>query len=242
MSDKRKISVLVVDDDPSLRSFLESLLYENGFTPIVIEGSSKLESIIWTQCIDIALMDLRLKGESGLTLAQKLQHSYKIPVIMLTGVADETEKIVGLELAADDYVMKPFNPRELIARIRAVLRRTYGLGLQKSAQTLAPEFDNCQRFGDYFANLQRRVLFKKDGSEVQLTNMEFKLLEVFLNHPNRVLNRSELLSLLGPNCDDYIDRTIDVLILKLRRKIEQVPSKPMFLQTRRGEGYVFVMD
>jgi len=241
MNDTNKITVLIVDDDPSMSSFLEGLLQENGFTPIAITGGDQLDQTLKAHQIHLVLMDLRLKNESGLTLAQQIQHSWKIPVIILTGVADEIEQIVGLEVAADDYIMKPFNPRELIARMRAVLRRTHGTQFQDIAPVrTAPE--DLRQFGDRVIDFKNRRLLDLNDKEVTLTNAEFRLLEVLFTNPNTIFDRQQLLDKLGADDSNYIDRSIDVLILRLRRKIESAPSKPVFLQTRRGKGYIFVLE
>ncbi len=240
MTADKPITVLVVDDDPSMCSLLDGLLEENGFVPIITDGGDQLDQLTTDHPIDIALMDLRLKGESGLTLAKRLQ-SLRIPVIMLTGIADEAEKIAGLEIAADDYVMKPFNPRELIARIRAVLRRASGAPGRESVAPPHPSV-KARRFGDYTIDFENRILLDATGREVQITNMEFRLLEILITHPNTVYSRQQLLDQLGTEYGRYIDRTIDVFILRLRRKIERTPTKPVFLQTRRGRGYEFVLE
>jgi DNA-binding response OmpR family regulator len=241
MDGSQKITVLVVDDDPSMGAFLKDLLLENGFVPIILQGGDELAKIGQDRHIDIALVDLRLKEEDGLTLAQTLQQTRGIPIIILTAVLDEVEKIIGLELAADDYVMKPFNPRELIARIRAVLRRTYGYRFRdfRNSPALA---GNSHRFGGHLINFDQRMLVDGTGGEVSLTNAEFRLLEFLVKNPNTVFNRQELLDHLGADISRYMDRSIDVLILRLRRKIEKTPSRPVFLQTRRGKGYVFVLE
>jgi DNA-binding response OmpR family regulator len=154
---------------------------------------------------------------------------------MLTGVGDEVDKIVGLETGADDYLMKPFNPRELVARIRAVLRR-YG---RTAPEAAAPPPDGLV-FGDKILNTQERRLTTRTGEDIPLTNAEYRMLEYFLRHPDTVIPRPQLLAELGSDLTQYVDRTIDVLILRLRRKIETVPSKPVHLQTRRGQGYIFI--
>lgn len=240
MSEADKNTVLIVDDDPAMCTLLEGLLAENGFVPIVTESGEKLDQITSDHRIDIVLMDLRLKNESGLTLATQLQRSHRIPVIMLTGIADEAEKIAGLEVAVDDYIMKPFNPRELIARIRAVLRRTYGAPFRETvAEDMSSE--RLLLFGDHAIDFERRVILDRNRNEVPVTNMEFRLLEILITNPNTVFSRQELLDQLGSEYGRYIDRTIDVFILRLRRKIERTPTKPVFLQTRRGRGYEFVL-
>ncbi|MCY1126382.1 response regulator transcription factor [Frigidibacter sp. RF13] len=226
--------IAVVDDDANMRNTVADLLVEHGFQARAFEGIAAFGAH-GADGLDMALIDLKLNGESGLTLAMDLRARGDLPIIMVTGRGDEIDKIIGLEVGADDYVMKPFNPRELIARIRAVLRRT---GRMATAPTVP---DTAIQFGDLRLDLQKRELFNAEGDEIALTNGEYRLLEYFLRHPDRVIPRTELLHELGSDLTSYVDRTIDVLILRLRRKIERVPSKPIHLQTRRGQGYVFVM-
>jgi len=232
-----RIRILVVDDDPAMRDTLDSLLRENGYDVILASGSASVPNSGLK--LDLALLDLRLGGESGLSLAQKLQRERLLPVIMLSGVGDDVDRILGLELGADDFIIKPFNPRELLARVRAVLRRT----VQRSApMSVESPIEAVLRFGEFSLDLRARCLMKSGGDEVPLTNSEFRVLGFFASHPNRVFSREELLDSLGADQSRYIDRAIDVLILRLRRKIEVSPSKPTYLQTRRGKGYIFVMD
>lgn len=228
--------VAIIDDDPDLRHSVAELLAENGFTPLPLADGASFIALGPRPRVDLALIDLRLRGENGLTLAIRIRETLGLPIMMLTGRGDEMDKIIGLETGADDYMMKPFNPRELLARLRAILRRAGHPALQppdRSASTILP-------FGQFRLDQTRRELLSPDGSEIALTNAEYRLLEYFLRHPNRVIPRTELLTELGNDLSQYMDRTIDVLILRLRRKIEQVPSKPVHLQTRRGLGYIFV--
>lgn len=229
--------IAIIDDDPDVRLALMALLQENGFEPLPMAGSREFFDLGEKPDVDLVLIDLRLNGESGLSLAIHIREHLDLPIVMLTGVGDEVDKIVGLEAGADDYLMKPFNPRELLARIRAVLRRygkTQGLGLK-----ISPNHDTIG-FGDKLLDRTRRELFDHTGAEIPLTNGEYRLLEVFLRKPDEIIPREDLLAQLGSDLSHYVDRTIDVLILRLRRKIESVPSKPVHLQTRRGLGYIFV--
>jgi len=230
-----RAKIAVIDDDPDMRLALEALLFENGFDPILLEGSHDFHALGPAPEVDLTLIDLKLKGESGLALAMHIRKRFDLPIVMLTGVGDEVDKIVGLETGADDYLMKPFNPRELIARIRAVLRR-YGRA--------APPPQPAQvglAFGDKILDTDGRQLRTQGGEDIPLTNAEYRLLEYFLRHPDAIIPRPQLLTELGSDLSQYVDRTIDVLILRLRRKIEAVPSKPVHLQTRRGLGYIFVI-
>ena len=228
--------VAIIDDDPDLRRTVAALLEDNGFDPIALADGASFLALGPRPRVDLALIDLRLRGENGLTLAIRIRETLGLPIVMLTGRGDEMDKIIGLETGADDYIMKPFNPRELIARLRAVLRRAGHAAMQ------APDRSGSmlRAFGDLRLDLTRRELLRADGSEIPLTNAEYRLLEYFLRHPDRIIPRTELLAELGNDLSQYMDRTIDVLILRLRRKIESVPSKPVHLQTRRNQGYIFV--
>ena len=228
--------IVIVDDDPELRLSVAALLEQNGFSPVpVADGAGFFAAAAGTP-VDMALIDLRLAGESGLSLAIRIRETMGLPIVMLTGRGDETDKIIGLETGADDYIMKPFNPRELVARLRAVLRRAGHPAL------VAPDRSNShiRVFGRLRLDMTRRELLDPEGQEIALTNAEYRLLNYFLRHPDRIIPRAEMLSELGNDLSLYMDRTIDVLILRLRRKIEPVPSKPEHLQTRRGQGYIFV--
>lgn len=227
--------VVIVDDDTELRASIAALLDENGFNPVPVADAAGFFAAA-AEPVDLALIDLRLAGESGLALAIHIRETLRLPIVMLTGRGDETDKIIGLESGADDYLMKPFNPRELVARLRAVLRRSGHPAL------VVPDRSHSQfqTFGRMRLDQTRRELLEADGQEIPLTNAEYRLLDYFVRHPDRIIPRTELLRELGNDLSLYMDRTIDVLILRLRRKIELVPSKPLHLQTRRGQGYIFV--
>ena len=230
--------VAIIDDDADLRQTVAALLAENGFTPLPLPDGASFLALGPRPRVDLALIDLRLRGENGLTLAIRIRETLGLPIVMLTGRGDEMDKIIGLETGADDYMMKPFNPRELIARLRAVLRRVGHPAMlppDRSAHAI-------RAFGHLRLDQTRRELFGPDGAEIPLTNAEYRLLDYFLRHPDRIIPRIELLAELGNDLSQYMDRTIDVLILRLRRKIEAVPSKPEHLQTRRGQGYIFVTN
>lgn len=239
--------IAVVDDDPSIRSVLKELLSEYGFKPVLCRNSAELLETPDLEQIDLAILDLKLDGENGLMLAQRLRERFEFPIVILTGTGDEVDKIVGLETGADDFLMKPFNPRELIARIRAILRRCARISakqntLAPAAKTEAPKTSEVIALGPLQFLLSERRLINDTQQEVDLTNSELRVLEFFLQNPNRPIDRVELLEHLGGDLSRYMDRTIDVLILRLRRKVEANPSKPVFLQTRRGKGYVFALE
>lgn len=229
--------VAVIDDDADLRATVAALLEDSGFGAVALPGGRAFFALGPEPGIDLALIDLRLGEENGLELAVELRRRFGMPIVMLTGRGDEADRIEGLETGADDYMMKPFNPRELIARIRAVLRRAGHPALADPAR----DATRLVTFGRHRLDLDRRELIGPEGDEVALTNAEYRLLEYFLRHPGRVIPRIELLTELGSDLSHYVDRTIDVLILRLRRKIEAVPSKPVHLQTRRGQGYIFFL-
>ena len=227
----------IVDDEAGMRDALVALLSENQFEPVPMESGGDFSVVCKSIALDLVIIDLQLRGESGLELAMDIRRSSDLPIVMLTGRGDETDKIIGLEVGADDYLLKPFNPRELIARIRAVLRR-YGKG------TPAPLQDTTDQiaFGGRVVNRVERSMNDANGTEISLTNAEYRLLDFFLTRPNEIIARVDLLEEIGSDLTRYMDRTIDVLILRLRRKIEDNPSKPVHLQTRRGQGYIFVID
>lgn len=229
--------VAVIDDDPDIRTSLSGLLEENGFACIATASGHGFLAHEGARDAVLAIVDLRLEGESGLAVATRLRAERDMPIIMLTGAGTEVDKIVGLETGADDYVTKPFNPRELIARVRAVLRR-YG----HVPAPIAPSQDTAPvlQFGEMALHMATRSLQDAKGDEIPLTNAEYRLLEFFLHKPDEIVPRVQLLEEMGSDHTQYVDRTIDVLILRLRRKIEAVPSKPVHLQTRRGQGYIFV--
>ena len=226
--------IAIVDDDPQVRETLSALMHDSGFAAVSCADIDAFHALGDPPPVDLALIDLRLRGESGLTLAIHLRERHEIPIVMLTGVGDEIDKIIGLETGADDYLIKPFNPRELVARIRAVLRR-YG---HASARAVAPGKRQIA-FGEKRIDLDARRLLDGTGEEVALTNAEYRLLEFLARNPERVVPREELLEALGADTQRYVDRTVDVLILRLRRKIGRMPAKPVHLQTRRARGYVF---
>jgi DNA-binding response OmpR family regulator len=227
----------IVDDEAGVRAALVALLSENEFEPVPMASSDDFQVVRKSVDLDLVLIDLQLRGESGLALAMDIRRSGNLPIVMLTGRGDETDKIVGLEVGADDYMLKPFNPRELVARIRAVLRR-YGKGELNRAQS-APN-ERHVVLGHLTVDRENCVLRAQNGDEISLTNAEYRLLDFFLSRPDEVIPRVELLAEIGSDLTRYMDRTIDVLILRLRRKIEENPTKPVHLQTRRGQGYIFV--
>lgn len=227
--------ILVIDDDPQIRALLEEYLAEHGLRVSVAATGGQMRRLLAEESIDLVVLDLRLKGEDGMAIARSLRDESSIPIVMLTGVRDEADRIMGLELGADDFLTKPFNPRELLARIRTVLRRT------KSTWSMAARQREIRayRFGDFELNLRTRRLKRGNGSQIVLTNGEFNLLAALLSAPERVLTRDQLLEASRVYDNEVYDRAIDIQVLRLRRKIERDPSQPEFIVTERGAGYLF---
>jgi two-component system OmpR family response regulator len=229
--------ILVVDDDAALRDLMAIYLGENDFRVTTVASGTEMAQALKECVIDLVVLDLRLNGEDGMQLARRLRESGEIPVIIVTGKLDEADRVMGLEMAADDYVTKPFSHRELLARIRSVLRR-YQLRRESPAPTHAVQ-RRAYRFEGWELNLLVRRLTAPDGRRVDLSNGEFNLLQALCEAPQRVLSRDRLLELSRLHGGEVYDRSIDVQILRLRRKIEGNPSSPQFIQTERGAGYVF---
>jgi two-component system phosphate regulon response regulator OmpR len=222
--------VLVVDDDASLRELLAGYLEREGFVVSgVADGVAMFEWLDQHQA-DIIILDLMLPGEDGLSLARRLRQTMPVPIIMLSARGDEVDRIVGLEVGADDYLPKPFNPRELLARIRAVLRRP--------AHAADAAVEESISFGPYRLSLDARRL-TRDGETVTLTGSELDLLRIFAEHPNRLLDRDRLLDLLKGYERNPFDRSIDVQVARLRAKIEPDKKHPRYIRTVWGRGYMF---
>ena len=225
--------ILVVDDDSGLRELLQQYLSEQGYNVAAVNDGPAMEQHLAEHAADLVILDLMLPGEDGLTLARKLRMRGGQPIIMLSARGEDIDRIIGLEVGADDYLAKPFNPRELLARIRSVLRRREG----DDTRTEAPARDIfC--FGPYRLDLHSRRL-SREGVDVVLTAGEFNLLRVFAEHPNHVLSRDSLMDKLKGYERTPFDRSIDVRVTRLRRKIENDPSAPVYVRTVWGEGYLF---
>jgi DNA-binding response OmpR family regulator len=235
MPDLIQPHILAVDDDDKILELLSEYLGENGMRVSTATNGTDMSRIMEEEAVDLVILDLRLRGEDGLTLARSLRERHAMPVIMLTGVRDEADRVMGLELGADDYMTKPFSPRELLARIRTVLRRS-----QSAAREAAPSRKiRGYRFGDFELNLRTRRLKRLDGRAVSLTNGELNLLAALLAAPGRVLTRDQLLEASRVYDNEVYDRAIDIQILRLRRKIEPNPAEPRYIATERGVGYSF---
>ncbi len=227
--------ILIIDDDLRLRELLLRYLAEQGFAVKAVADGAEMDKILARNRFDLLVLDLMLPNEDGLAILRRLRGAGEsVPVILLTAKGDEIDRIVGLEMGADDYLPKPFNPRELVARISAVLRRK---GTHPAGAPDAEEKNIV--FGDCELNFATRAL-TKDGISVALTTGEFALLKVLLTHPHRPLSRDKLMELTRGRDLDPFDRAIDVQISRLRKLIEPDPAKPRFIQTVWGHGYVFV--
>ncbi|MDP2828406.1 MAG: response regulator [Sulfuricellaceae bacterium] len=230
-----KTHILIVDDDPGLLELLEEYLSGNGYSVSCAANGMELEQRLAEKNADLLLLDLMLPGEDGLSLARKLRAGgARLPIIMLSARGEDIDRIVGLEVGADDYLAKPFNPRELLARIRAVLRRT---GEDQATTTEAPAAAGSG-FGPFHLDIDSRRL-TRENREIPLTSGDFNLLRLFVEHPNRVLSRDMLMEWIKGYDRDPFDRSIDVRVTRLRRKIEADPAAPVYIRTVRGEGYMF---
>jgi DNA-binding response OmpR family regulator len=230
--------VLAVDDDPGMRQLIADYLADQGFRVSTAADGREMARIIEESIVDLVVLDLKLAGEDGLKLLRELRAISSLPVIVLTGHRrDEVDRIIGLELGADDYLTKPFSPRELLARIRAVLRRA------ATSETAAVQDGKGTkyRFAGWELNLRTRRLTAPSGEPVPLTKGELHLLLAFLRAPQQVLSREQLLTASHVLDDEVFDRSVDVQILRLRRKLEADPAKPRLIVTERGAGYIFAV-
>ena len=232
MSDR--IHIAVVDDERDIRDTVAEYLEINGYRVSKADGGTALRRLMEQSELDLVILDITMPGEDGLSLARHLREKSSAGVIMLTARDAVVERVVGIEMGADDYVTKPFDLRELLARVKAVLRRV------RRTTDPAVDADRRVRFGDHLLDLDAHKLFDGAGAEVAITAMEFDLLRTFAERPNRVLSREQLLDLAHNRDSDPFDRSIDIRIARLRRKIEPDPKTPTVIKTVRGAGYLFV--
>ena len=225
--------LLVVDDDPEIRELTEAYLTQQGFTVHCVDSGEAMDDYLAQESVDLVVLDLMLPGEHGLSIARRLKNEAHTPIVIVSAQGDDIDRIVGLEVGADDYLAKPFNPRELLARIRAVLRRSRGGGVEG--------LDGKVQFGEFELDMGSHRL-SRNGEAVSLTSGEFDLLGILVSHPNKVLDRDRILDLLTGAERSPFDRSIDVRVTRLRGKIEQDPSAPMFIKTIWGKGYMFCPD
>jgi two-component system OmpR family response regulator len=226
--------IAIVDDHRDIRDLVGKYLHRHGYRTALAENAAAFRRLMERNAFDLVVLDVMMPGEDGLSLCRYLRESTQLPVIMLTAMAEETDRIVGLELGADDYLSKPFNPRELLARIKAVLRRVQSLPPQRG-QLKAKEL----RFDRWALNVGRRELIDPDGLTVPLSTAEFRLLSVFLDHAGLVLSRDQLLDLTVGRSAEPFDRAIDNQVSRLRKKIETDPKSPALIKTHWGGGYSF---
>lgn len=238
------VRVLVVDDDPDVRDLLDDYLSELGYEVLSADRAATARELLDRQAPSLVLLDVGLPGEDGLSLARHIRERLDIGIIMISGAGETVDRIVGLEVGADDYVAKPFDPRELQARLKSVLRRyRHSLpaeSVQGQSGSPAPGETRRVCVGRCVLDLDSRQLFDKDETEIPLTRMEFDLLEVLVQRPNRPLTRDQLLNMTQNRDWDPFDRSVDIRIARLRRKVEADPDKPQCIRTVRGLGYMYV--
>lgn len=228
--------ILVVDDDRDIRTLLAEYLEENGYRAHTAADGAGMWKALDGQRVDLVVLDLNLPGEDGLALCRDLRARSSLPVIMLTARSAPLDRILGLEMGADDYLPKPFEPRELLARIRSVLRRTHALPPSQEAPAASR-----YRFADWTLDLTARHLVDPQGTVVALSGAEFRLLRIFVEHPNRVLNRDQILNLTQGRDADPFDRSIDLQVCRLRQKLGEDARVPRIIKTVRNEGYVLAV-
>jgi DNA-binding response OmpR family regulator len=229
--------VLAVDDDPLIRQMIADYLAKHDVRVTAVADGGAMGEVLASEVVDLIVLDLKLRAEDGMNLARRLRDESAIPIIMLTGRSDEADRVMGLELGADDYITKPFSPRELLARIRTVLRRRHA-----EVRHGRPEGIRAYRFDGWELNLNTRRLTSPDASVTVLSKGEFSLLVVFLGTPHRVLSRDQLLDLSRLHNDEVYNRAVDLQIMRLRRKIETDSTNPRYIRTERGNGYVFSVN
>ena len=235
--------ILIVDDDPEIAALVSEFLSQYDFTVTAVGDGKEMRQALGRARFDLVILDLMLPGEDGLTLCRFLRDTTALPIIMLTAMGGETDRVVGLEMGADDYIAKPFSARELLARIKAVLRR--GAPRAQSGEETGEEGTSATetlRFSGWSLDVGRRQLRSADGVLVELTSGEFDLLHAFLLNPQRVLNRDQLLDFARGRISGPFDRTIDVQVGRLRRKLEIDPKKPELIKTVRGGGYMLASE
>jgi len=225
--------ILIVDDEPEIRRLPVDYLARTGFEAVAARDGRAMWQMLERHAVDLLVLDLMLPDSDGLTLCRDLRAKSNLPVIMLTARGEETDRIVGIEMGADDYLVKPFNPRELLARIKSILRRTRAL-----PPNLKPEPVRCLAFAGWCLDTAERLLTAPDGVATPLSGGEFRLLRILLEHPNRVVTRDQLIEMIHGREAEAYDRAIDVQVSRLRQRLRDDPREPALIKTVRGEGYV----
>ena len=228
--DIQKEQLLIVDDDVAIGELLEQYLGGEGFSVASVASGAEMDVFLGDHHVDLFILDIMLPGEDGLSIARRLRKDCDTPILMLSARGDEVDRIVGLEVGADDYLPKPFSPRELLARVRAILRRNHSASQQLASEVI--------QFGPFELDTVSQLL-ARGQEDVPLTSGEYALLKIFVEHPSRVLSRDALMDLLAGHDRAPFDRSIDVRVTRLRRKIEDDPGNPMYIRTVWGEGYRF---
>jgi len=234
----KKIHILVVDDDPQIGDLVSDYLCQHGYRVSTARDGVQMKKCLKAHAIDLIVLDIMLPGEDGLTLCRRLREESEVMIIMLSAVGEEADRIVGLEVGADDYLAKPFSPRELLARIKALTRRSEGKLADKRREKHISSLPNLC-FQDWQLDRNRRRLIAPDGVTVPLSSAEYALLVAFMEHPQRILSRDQLLDLTRGRAANPFDRTIDVQVARLRKKLEDNPKEPKIIVTVRASGYQF---
>ena len=235
-------NILVVDDEASVRELLRDCFEMEGFSVCEAVNGHEITSHLAQGSVDLITLDINLGGENGFDLVREIRAERNVPIIMITGKGDTIDRVVGLELGADDYIAKPFELREVVARVRAVLRRYHNVVDAVPSPNAASGPDELYKFDEFVLSVPHRQLKSKDGTIHQLTTSEFDLLVTFVRRPSHVLSRDNIMDLLKGHEWAPTDRSIDALVVRLRRKIEPEPTAPTFIKTVRGVGYVFAAD
>lgn len=239
-------TILIVDDEPKVRLLLKRCLESDGFNVVEAEDEASTLEAISAHDVRLVTLDVNLGGENGLEIAKRIRQNSNVPIIMVTGRDDVIDRVVGLEVGADDYITKPFHVREVLARVRSVLRRTGNAAAPQpteiEAQENNPDTDGALSFDGMTAYLDRFELLGRDGNQVEMTSGDFRLLAVFLQSPKKMLSRDRIMDLLHGAEWSPLDRTIDNHVARLRKKVERDPASPVLIKTVRGIGYMLAMD
>ncbi|WP_138935010.1 response regulator [Roseovarius arcticus] len=234
--------ILVVDDDPKIRLMLRRCLESDSYVVFEAEDEASTHNILKSEDVQLITLDLQLGADSGLEIAKRIRQTSTVPIIIVTGQSDVIDRVVGLEVGADDYITKPFHVREVLARVRSVLRRSLQTDVAPSAEQAKTVGEGSVTFDSMTAHLDRFELLDRNGDMAEMTSGDFRMLTVFLQNPKRIMSRDRLMDLLKGTDWAPLDRTIDNQIARLRKKIERDPKSPLLIKTVRGIGYMFAED